>query len=184
MKKALALILAAVILAAVILAAAPLALAERISFDDYTLTELYNLRTKLEREIQQRIADSHNHIAGHTGYIDLGDVSVALNGYTIYKDAGSSYLVVGVKWMNNTNEATSYYLHANIEAYQNGVQLEETFIRSVDDNYDRKILPGYSLEVKEIFVLPNTKDNVTLIVRQLFSYWHEYTPQQFVIEIK
>ena len=174
----------ALILAVVILAAAPMALAARISFDDYTLAELYNLRTKLDQEIQKRIAESYNHIAGHTGYIDLGDVSVALDGYSIYTDAGKSYLVVAVKWQNNTDAATSYYLHADIEAYQNGVGLDETFIRSVDDNYDRKILPGYSLQVKEIFELPNTKDPVTLIVRQLFSYWHEYTPQQFVIQIK
>lgn len=176
--------LVAVILSALILAALPLALAEQINFADYALTELYALRTNLEQEIQRRIAATAMYSRDRTGYIDLGDVSVALNGCSIYREAGKSYLVVAVKWQNNTDAATSYYLHANIEAYQNGVQLNETFIRTVDDNYDRKILPGYSLQVKEIFELPNTKDPVTLIVQQLFSYWHEYTPRQFVIQIK
>lgn len=177
MKKAFALILALILLM-------PAALAERISFEDYSLVQLYNLRTQVEREIQQRVVNSRKDTDGYSGYIDLGDVSVALYGFTIYEESGTSYLVVSVKWINNTDDATSYYLHANIEAYQNGIQLEETFIRSVDDNYDRKILPGYSLIVKEIFVLPNKKDNVTLIVRQMFSYWHEYTPQQFVIKLR
>lgn len=181
MKKFLAVI---VILAAVILAAAPLAMAERIDLSEYMLTELYGLRTQIDKEIQQRIADNQKHIGGHTGYFDLGDVSVALDGFKVQSISGKHYFILSVRWMNQSDEPTAYYVEANVDAYQDGVELDDGYISGVEKNNTRRVLPGYSTTVTEIYELRNTRNPIVIMIEPWVDFRNEYPPQQIVIDIK
>lgn len=179
MKKIIALLLSVLLISA-----APLALADRIDLSGYTISQLYSLKNKIEQEIQSRIAENGNHLGGRTGYFDLGDVAVALDGYQLQTAAGKTYMILSVKWLNQSDEATAYYVEAAVDAYQNGVELDNGYLSGVDTNTTRKVLPGYSTTIKEIFELENDKDPVVLFVRPWVDFRNEYPPQQVVIDIK
>ena len=171
-------------LAAVIMAVAQLALAEDVDFSQYNLTQLYRMRTQLEHEIQTRIAASRQYTDGYTQYYDMGDVSVALSGFRIQSVSGKNYMLLFVKWLNNSDEPTAYYIAASVDAYQNGVELDDGYISGVEKDSTRKVLPGYGTTVTEIYELENKKDPVIVTIKPWLDLRNEYPPQQIMIEIK
>ena len=57
------------------------------------------------------------------------------------------------------------------QAFQNGVELDSSII-SLDDDFDtsfKDVQPGYSITVKQSYVLPNTTDPVTVEVKGFLS---------------
>lgn len=91
----------------------------------------------------------------------------------IIKDDGKSYLLVNLIFTNNSDSAASFSGATSCEAYQGGVQLTD-MILFINDKFDpnlsiKKIQPGRSLEVQEVFELRDTSSVVSLNVNPLLS---------------
>lgn len=160
------------------------AMAERVDLSGYTIEQLYSLKNKVEREIQSRIASSKNLSSGYTEYIDLGSISAALNGYELRQENWKNYLIVNVNWINQSDEPGVFYTEAVLEAYQNGVELDTGYIYSIETNVSKKVLPGYSGAIKEIYQLQNAKDEVVLILHALFDFSKSRPTTQITIKAK
>lgn len=158
------------------------ALAEKIDLSAYTIPELYGLRTRITTEIQARTAEGRSD-SGITQFVDLGSVSVALNGFEVYKRDGKNYLIVNVNWINNDSEPAVFYTEATVEAYQDGVELDDGYLSGVDTNVGKKVLPGFSGTQKEIFQLTSARGEVVLIVSPLFVYTNDKPRIQITINL-
>lgn len=102
---------------------------------------------------------------------------IVIMGYDIatgYDD--QKCLVVKYKWTNTTEQTVANWSEISIKAYQNGVQLDTNFAKyeskyeELDDNRDREIRPGVTLEMVRFFTLkdPNSYNNIEI---EFSNYW-------------
>lgn len=99
--------------------------------------------------------------------VNLDDIDVLVtNGYTETNYAGETCLSVEYVLINNSSENKNFETCVMDQAFQNGVELDSSII-SLDDDFDtalKDVQPGYSITVKQSYVLPNTTDPVTVEV--------------------
>lgn len=104
--------------------------------------------------------------------VNLGNVDVLIaNAQTETNYAGEPCLSVEYILVNNSTENQNFETCVMEQAFQNGVELDSSII-SLDDDFDtsfKDVQPGYSITVKQSYVLPNTTDPVTVEVKGFLS---------------
>lgn len=104
--------------------------------------------------------------------VNLGDVDVLIaSAQTETNYAGEPCLSVEYILVNNSTENKNFETCVMEQAFQNGVELDSSII-SLDDDFDtsfKDVQPGYSITVKQSYVLPNTTDPVTVEVEGFLS---------------
>lgn len=104
--------------------------------------------------------------------VNLGDVDVLIaSAQTETNYAGEPCLSVEYILVNNSTENKNFETCIMDQAFQNGVELDSSII-SLDDDFDtsfKDVQPGYSITVKQSYVLPNTTDPVTVEVEGFLS---------------
>lgn len=100
--------------------------------------------------------------------------SIELNKYEILKDyEGNDILVLDFLWKNNGETSTRYFETFDIEVYQNGVELESTYLilKEGRNEYQQsykdqgaKIKPEIEIEVSDFYILRDGINNIEIIV--------------------
>ena len=97
--------------------------------------------------------------------------SIKINSTFLSKDwSGNTVLVIEYNWTNTSNDAASFLLSTTRKCFQNGIECEKAyFCDDVDSGEKMKeVMPGYSLTVREAYVL-NDMSDVTLQCSKFLS---------------
>ena len=91
---------------------------------------------------------------------------------------GNPAIIVTYTFTNNAEEATSFWVALSTEVYQDGVQLEQTYVEGMDSDAEMKnIKTGASIEVQVAYVLDSTSE-VEVEVYELFDFDHTMLASQ------
>ena len=93
--------------------------------------------------------------------VDIGDCHVEYLYHEIVQNMADDWCVaVYYQFTNNSDENQAFYVTVSDKAFQNGVELEESFFHVNDDSKTREmeIQPGVSVTVCSGFVLRDTSD--------------------------
>jgi hypothetical protein len=106
---------------------------------------------------------------------EIGDLAFAIKDAQLVKDwEGNDSVLVTFDFTNNGDEATSFLVSGFAKAFQDGVELEGSFLSSDDklynDNEDKNIKTGVSIEVYKVFLLSNSTSPVEVEVAEAFSF--------------
>lgn len=117
--------------------------------------------------------------------VNLDDVDVLIaSAQTETNYAGEPCLSVEYIMMNNSTENKNFETCIMDQAFQNGVELDSSII-SLDDDFNtsfKDVQPGYSITVKQSYVLPNTTDPVTVEVKGFLSDSNNKGSKTFALE--
>ena len=112
----------------------------------------------VEKEIENRKASEtsdRDEIAEDKPSKSFEAMTVVWDGCYLHTHDNETYLVCQLTWTNTTDQPDSFMFVSNFDAYQNGVELEESYVsRSLgieEDNVLTKVLPGHSTNVYKIF---------------------------------
>ena len=107
------------------------------------------------------------------GSSSAGDTNT---GYTLAKDyQGQDTVIISFDFTNNNEDATSAMVALNIDAYQDGIELESAILTDAPEGYDsesemKNIKQGATLNCQKAFVLSNTSSPVEVEAEELFSF--------------
>lgn len=108
--------------------------------------------------------------------------AVYLEHWTQIDYDGNKALVLRYEFTNKENEPKYPDIQAGIEAYQNGRELEHSYISSDDLKYERndlkKVMQGASLKTMKMFKLEDDSP-ITLIISDQWN-WKKDAPKQTV----
>lgn len=110
----------------------------------------------------------------YDGQGTLGDYNYKIKDYFLTTDYnGKDAVVVTFDFTNNAADATSFYVAALVNAFQDGIELDSTYI-SGDDRYDsnsdlKEIKNGATLEVQKAYLLRNNDSPVEIELENLLS---------------
>ena len=106
----------------------------------------------------------------------IGDFVCIVKKAKICKDWESKDSVkITYSFTNNSKDSESFDLALSDEVYQDGVQLESTFISSDDDDFgiDVKIKPGMTKEVSKVYKLRDKTTDLEVEISELISFSDE-----------
>ena len=83
-------------------------------------------------------------------------------------------VIISFDFTNNNEDATSAMVALNIDAYQDGIELESAILTDAPEGYDsesemKNIKQGATLNCQKAFVLSNTSSPVEVEAEELFS---------------
>lgn len=125
-------------------------------------------------------ADSDNNAS-------IGDYLLEIKSCRLAKDYEKApVVIITYGFTNNGDDAASFNLTFNDEAFQNGVGLNKAYVLSDSANYNndnqsKKIQKGSSLDVEVAYKLNDTSTDVTVEVAQLFSWDNTKISKTFTI---
>ena len=104
---------------------------------------------------------------------DLGDFHVKFLDCTFGKDyEGKDVIIANYEFTNNSEKTTSAIVALRIQAFQDGVELENGIM--MDDvgsgNSMKDLRPGATLDIHEVFVLGNQSSPVEFEASETFSF--------------
>lgn len=88
--------------------------------------------------------------------------SVTINGGQIEWGILDNYVEVELTFKNNSGKDSSFDSVYYMKAYQNGIELPNSYLSTVDT--DTNIQSGMSIKVKDEFILRNTDDDIEVRV--------------------
>lgn len=107
----------------------------------------------------------------------IGAYSVEILSSRLSKDfEGKDVIVIKYKFTNNSNDtATSFWVAFDDGAYQGGVGLNNAYVLQdgdsySEDNQNKEIKKGASIEVEVAYELNDTTTDVEVEVKELFSF--------------
>lgn len=122
-------------------------------------------------------------INGTTKEVNVEGFGITMQyAYTESKN-GKNYLIVVFSAKNNTDSSSSFGLTINIDAYQNGVELDTGYIYGIETNSSTKFRPGATIEGREIFELTSTTAQVEIELNKLWNFTNA-KPTVYTIDIK
>lgn len=85
---------------------------------------------------------------------------------------GKDAVKITYEFTNNDDDAQSFDVALDDNVYQNGVELEDSFISSDDDDWgiDVKIKPGVTKEVAKVYVLRDKTTDLEVEIGELISF--------------
>lgn len=87
---------------------------------------------------------------------------------------GSNRLIVTYEWTNLTNQPSSAIYNVAVDAYQNGIGLEEDFgFILEDDSSQREVQPGVTIQVREAFLIEDMVTDVQVEITPWISFEYE-----------
>lgn len=95
-------------------------------------------------------------------------------------------IIITYSFTNNGEDAASFNLTFNDEAFQNGVGLNKAYVLADSANYNsdnqsKKIQKGSSLDVEVAYKLNDNSTDVTVEISQLFSWDNTKISKTFTI---
>ena len=102
----------------------------------------------------------------------IGDYACVVKKAKICKDwEGKDAVKITYSFTNNSKESASFDIALTDEVYQDGIQLESTFISSDEDDFgiDVKIKPGMTKEVAKVYVLRDKKTDLDVEISEFIS---------------
>lgn len=117
----------------------------------------------------------------------LGDYAVEIKSCRLAKDfEGKDVVIIKYKFTNNSEKAANFMLAFDDSVFQDGVGLNETVFlddsaKYSADNQRKDIKPGSSLDVECAYTLNDTKTDVEVEVKELFSYDEKTISKTFSI---
>ncbi|MBQ9902443.1 MAG: DUF5067 domain-containing protein [Clostridia bacterium] len=117
----------------------------------------------------------------------LGDYKVKILSYKLAKDYEKKpAIVVTFEFTNNSDDATSFIVALNSQAYQDGIELETAIIMDSkvynSSNSMKDIKPGKTIKVQTAYVLDNKKSDVEIEVSELFSFSDDKVVKTFKLK--
>ena len=103
----------------------------------------------------------------------IGDYECVVKDAEICKNwEGKDAVKITYTFTNNNDEAESFDIALSDEVYQDGVQLESSFISSDDDDWgiDVKIKPGMSKDVSKVYLLRDKTTDLEVEISELISF--------------
>lgn len=88
--------------------------------------------------------------------------SVSINGGQVKGGILYNYIEVDLTFKNNSGKDSSFDSVYYMKAYQNGIELPNSYLNTVDT--DTNIQSGMSIKVKDEFILRNTDDDIEIRV--------------------
>lgn len=178
-------------LAVVMTAALPMALAEEPAFyqqlrdflDTATQEQFTDIANILTDKIHERFPETQA-TANPNMSAEFGTFAVEYLGAQLADSNGKPCLLISYRWTNNGDSATSFGATALYQAYQNGVQLQPTFISGHETNEWTNVLPGYTVEVQSVHELSNVTDPVVLQVKPFLDFTSSYEPLEITINLQ
>ena len=134
------------------------------------------LRGRHKHTRRQRQPAAGKHPSSPDGEGTLGKYAVKFTGYTLAKDyQGQDTVIISFDFTNNNENATSAMVALNIDAYQDGIELESAILTDAPEGYDsesemKNIKQGATLNCQKAFVLSNTSSPVEVEAEELFSF--------------
>lgn len=87
---------------------------------------------------------------------------------------GASQLIVTYEWTNDTNQPSSAIYNVAVNAYQNGIGLEEDYAFILeDDSSQRDVQPGVTIQVREAFLIEDLVTDVQVEITPWISFEYE-----------
>ncbi|MDD6237606.1 MAG: DUF5067 domain-containing protein [Clostridiales bacterium] len=117
----------------------------------------------------------------------IGDYVLEIKSCRLAKDYEKApVVIITYGFTNNGDDAASFDLTFNDEAFQNGVGLNKAYILADsanynDDNQSKKIQKGSSLDIEVAYKLNDTSTDVVVEVAQLFSWDNTKISKTFII---
>ena len=116
----------------------------------------------------------------------LGDYEIEIvSAYSAEDYDMNPSLVVTYQFSNNSDTATSFDIALIATAYQDGFELEETFVfddnACYTENGEKKIKPGKSIAVQKAYILKNEISSVEIEVTETFSLSDDKVIQTFTL---
>lgn len=117
----------------------------------------------------------------------LGDYTCVIKDFAIVKDwEDKDALLVNFDFTNNSEDSATFMMSILTKAFQDGVELETTFLSSdnelYDDNSSKEIKTGVTLDVSSVFLLDNTDSPVEVEVSEAFSFGDAKLAKTFEIK--
>lgn len=164
---------------------APSALAANGFYTDwsrYTDDELREIISEAQAELDRRSNPQSGGGFQKNKSYTVNDISFSVIGNYVYKDGNKNYLVVKINWTNNGSSAQSYLAKLSVHAYQNGVELERGYVYNLETNEMTNILPGYDINVYELFELTNNSD-VTITIDTYFDLTDKFDDIIYTVSV-
>lgn len=83
--------------------------------------------------------------------------------------AGKPAVIVTFTFTNNSDDKANFTFATNVEAYQNGVELDTAIVLDSDNNGLNDIKPGASIQTERAFLL-NDMSDIEVEVSELLSF--------------
>lgn len=101
---------------------------------------------------------------------DIGKAYIEISDANVINIRGENILVVSLLYQNNDNKNNEFNYIANVNVFQNGVELKSSIMKCswYDDNYkdngDVEIQPGVSVTVNKCFLIDDVSSDVEVNV--------------------
>lgn len=101
---------------------------------------------------------------------DIGKAYIEISDANVINIRGKNILVVSLLYQNNDNKNNEFNYTANVNVFQNGVELKSSIMKCswYDDNYkdngDVEIQPGVSVTVNKCFLIDDVSSDVEVNV--------------------
>lgn len=141
-----------------------------------SLTELTNSNEQTEKELGTKEQTSETrHSAKRTlKMISYGDCKFGIKDCQIIQKWNAEYVLVTNVFQNKAEEETSFSRMLEMDAYQNGVEMDEAnlFLKQgfSTSQEHKKVLPGSEIEVQKVWKLTESGGVLTLTVKEPFDY--------------
>ena len=118
---------------------------------------------------------------------NLGEYSVDIVSCRLSKDyEGDPVVIVKYTFTNNSDEAAAFDWTFEDTVYQDGVGLNKAYVLADSANYDegnqtKKIKSNTSLDVEVAYELNDTATDITIEVKELFSFDDDTVTKTFSI---
>lgn len=104
---------------------------------------------------------------------EIGDYICTIKEAKVCKNwEGKDSVKITYSFTNNSKSPESFDVALTDEVYQDGIQLESTFISSDDDDWgiDVKIKPGMSKDVSKVYILRDKETELEVEISELISF--------------
>ena len=116
----------------------------------------------------------------------VGNSYIELTSWELQNDYnGKPIIVLTYTWTNNSNDTAMASLAVSVEAYQNGVSLDNAyFVGDVDSSSRTKnVRPGYSIEVQQAFKLSDAESDVEFEIKDMWDIFGSSAPIRTTIHL-
>jgi len=120
---------------------------------------------------------------------NLGDYNIKIASCRFSEDfEGEPVVIVKYTFTNNSEENASFLWSVDANAFQDGIELEESYFLDdsanfSSDNQDKEIKPGAKINVEVAYLLLNTENEIEIEVSEYLSFSDKKITKSFPVEL-
>lgn len=115
------------------------------------------------------------------GFFRFDDVEIKYTGVRLRQSGEKNILDLKFTWHNLSDEPSFFLLNFSVEAYQDGIQLQEIMFNPIETNDTVKIMKGAEIEVIQSFYLRNLTSDIDVIVDSLYDFSNKWPNLEFTL---